>query len=53
MCAINYFDYSQLQSTKKESEALEKELQTLRETYNNKQDAWIKEKLEIQVHKSK
>jgi hypothetical protein len=28
---------------------LESELQTLRETYNAKQDEWIKEKLEMQV----
>lgn len=28
---------------------LEGELQTLRDTYNSKQDAWIKEKLDMQV----
>lgn len=30
-------------------EGIEKELQTLRETYNMKQDEWIKEKLSTQV----
>lgn len=40
---------SQLQTNKKELESVENELQAIRETYNNKQDAWIKEKLEIQV----
>lgn len=39
----------QLQTTKKEMETVEKELQALRETYNSKQDNWIKEKLDIQV----
>lgn len=39
---------NQLQSTKKDMETVEKELQILRETYNNKQDIWIKEKLDIQ-----
>jgi hypothetical protein len=28
---------------------LESELQALRETYNSKQDDWIKEKLDMQV----
>lgn len=32
---------------------LESELQTLRETYNAKQDDWIKEKLEMQVNEYK
>lgn len=41
---------SQLSSVKKEMEVLEGELQTVRDTYNNKQDIWIKEKLQIQVH---
>lgn len=30
-------------------EVLEGELQTVRDTYNTKQDTWIKEKLQIQV----
>lgn len=31
-------------------DGVEKELQTLRETYNTKQDEWIKEKLATQVN---
>lgn len=32
----------------KEHETLDKELRTLRETFNNRQDTWIKEKLSLQ-----
>jgi hypothetical protein len=38
-----------LTMTQQELTTLEGELQTLRETYNNKQDTWIKEKLDMQV----
>lgn len=40
---------SQVAMGKREIENLELELKTLRETYNTKQDAWIKEKLNLQV----
>lgn len=33
-------------------DVLEGELQTVRETYNSKQDAWLKEKLQLQVFTS-
>lgn len=33
----------------KEHNTIEKELKTLRETYNSRQDTWIKEKLNMQV----
>ncbi|KAK9708528.1 Protein SOGA [Popillia japonica] len=39
---------NQLSSVKKEMDVLEGELQTVRETYNSKQDAWLKEKLQLQ-----
>ncbi|GJQ68808.1 hypothetical protein Trydic_g5068 [Trypoxylus dichotomus] len=39
---------NQLSTVKKEMEVVEGELQTVRDTYNTKQDAWIKEKLQIQ-----
>ncbi|XP_067009109.2 uncharacterized protein [Anabrus simplex] len=39
---------NQLQVTKRELASAETELRTLRETYNSKQDAWIKEKLDQQ-----
>lgn len=34
---------------KKEHSTIETELKNLRETYNNRQDTWIKEKLNMQV----
>ncbi|CAG9855281.1 unnamed protein product [Phyllotreta striolata] len=39
---------SQNKNLKREMEQLENELRTLRETYNKKQDIWIKEKLELE-----
>ncbi|KAH1029735.1 hypothetical protein HUJ05_002913 [Dendroctonus ponderosae] len=39
---------NQFKNLKKEQDQLETELKTLRETYNVKQDAWIKEKLDIE-----
>jgi SMC interacting uncharacterized protein involved in chromosome segregation len=44
---------SAVEMSQQELGTLEGELQTLRETYNNKQDAWIKEKLDIQVSTEK
>ncbi|XP_060537049.1 uncharacterized protein LOC132708624 isoform X2 [Cylas formicarius] len=38
----------QYNSLRKECEQLEGELKTLRETYNTKQDAWIKDRLELE-----
>ncbi|PSN34391.1 hypothetical protein C0J52_15173 [Blattella germanica] len=38
----------QLLSTENEMESSENELRTVRETFNTKQDAWIKEKLDLQ-----
>lgn len=40
---------SQVAMGKREIENLEMELKTLRDTYNSKQDQWIKEKLDLQV----
>lgn len=42
------FKSSQLTHLRKEHKQLEMELKTLRETYNNKNDAWIKEKLDME-----
>jgi hypothetical protein len=36
-------------SLKKEHDTVEGELRTLRETFNLRQDTWIKEKLDMQV----
>ena len=44
-----YFDCSDLNELRREHKILEGELQTLRETYNLRQDTWIKEKLAMQV----
>ncbi|KAL1464822.1 hypothetical protein WDU94_004435, partial [Cyamophila willieti] len=41
---------SRLQQTQKELRETTAELKTLRETYNSKQDAWIKEKLKMQEY---
>jgi hypothetical protein len=46
---IIFFFFSRLQQTQKELREATAELKTLRETYNSKQDAWIKEKLQMQV----
>lgn len=37
------------QALKKDHDTIEIELKTLRETYNLRQDTWIKEKLDMQV----
>jgi hypothetical protein len=39
----------QLLTTKRELTVAENELRTLHDTYNEKQDIWIKEKLDLQV----
>ncbi|KAL1492930.1 hypothetical protein ABEB36_011094 [Hypothenemus hampei] len=39
---------NQFKNLKKEQDQLELELRTLRETYNSKQDIWIKEKLDME-----
>jgi len=39
----------QLLTVKRELVVAENELRTLQDTYNNKQDIWIKEKLDFQV----
>lgn len=39
----------QLLTMKRELVGAEKELRMLQETYNEKQDSWIKEKLDLQV----
>jgi flagellar motility protein MotE (MotC chaperone) len=41
----------QLLTTKRELVGAENELRMLQETYNDKQDSWIKEKLDFQVSK--
>uniref|UniRef100_A0A8D8RVN1 SOGA coiled-coil domain-containing protein n=1 Tax=Cacopsylla melanoneura TaxID=428564 RepID=A0A8D8RVN1_9HEMI len=41
---------SRLQQTQKELRETTAELKTLRDTYNSKQDAWIKEKLKMQEY---
>jgi hypothetical protein len=38
-----------LSNLRKEYDTIEKELKTLRETFNHRQDTWIKEKLVMQV----
>ena len=40
---------NELESLKKEYDTIENELKNLRETYNSRQDTWIKEKLSMQV----
>jgi hypothetical protein len=39
----------QLLTVKRELVGVETELRTLQDTYNDKQDIWIKEKLDLQV----
>ncbi|KAL0267672.1 UNVERIFIED_CONTAM: hypothetical protein PYX00_009869 [Menopon gallinae] len=39
---------SQVVAGKREIECLEEELKTLKDTYNNKQESWIKEKIDLQ-----
>jgi hypothetical protein len=39
----------QLLATKRQLVGVENELQTLQDTYKDKQDSWIKEKLDLQV----
>jgi hypothetical protein len=49
---LNFFFFihvSDLTKLKDEYDTLEGELRTLRDTYNSRQDTWIKEKLESQV----
>ncbi len=43
------FIHRELLSLKKEHDTVEGELRTLRETFNLRQDTWIKEKLAMQV----
>ncbi|KAI5712440.1 hypothetical protein M8J75_008362 [Diaphorina citri] len=43
-------NHGRLQQTQKELREATAELKTLRETYNSKQDAWIKEKLQMQEY---
>lgn len=40
---------SQVIAGKRDIECLEEELKTLRDTYNSKQESWIKEKIDLQV----
>ncbi len=45
-----YYDYcSAVEKLKREYDTIDRELRALRETFNNRQDTWIKEKLGLEV----
>lgn len=44
-----FFCNRQLLTVKRDLVGAENELRTLQDTYNDKQDMWIKEKLDLQV----